>query len=287
MTDALQEVEVVAAGDEDMGLYLSEIRSFPMLTREQELELARRCAEGSEEAIRAMVSCNLRLVVSEARKYAGRGVPLLDLVQEGSIGLITAAKKFDYTLDFRFSTYATKWIGQRIGRYLKDQGAAIRVPAYTAERIRRLREAEANLHQELGREPGSEELAERTGIPADKARELLALAPEMSSLDLPVGETGGETVAVLLSGSGDLEPQEELIRRELKQVLDSLLLRLNDRQQTILRLHFGMDDGVCRSLEEIGRQLGISKERVRQIERRAMDELQRMGASLGLEDFLE
>ena len=283
----LLEAEVLSTGGEDVRQYLSEIRRFPMLTAQQERETAMRCAEGDPEAIRAMVSSNLRLVVSVAREYAGRGVPLLDLIQEGSIGLITAAKKFDYTLDYRFSTYATKWIRQRIGLSLHDQSGVIRVPAHTAERMKKLGAARTELRMELGRDPSADELAVRTGFSAEKTQELLLLMPDVTSLDIPVGERGEDTVGTLLPADQNDEPQAELIRRELKQLLDALMTELNDRQRTILRLHFGLEDGVTRSLEEISKQLGISKERVRQIERQAMEKMQKMGAGLGLEDFLE
>ncbi len=288
MTDELYLAEelVVSSGDEDVRQYLSEIRRYPLLTVQQEQELARRCAAGDEEAIRQMVSSNLRLVVSVAREYAGRGAPLLDLIQEGSIGLIVAARKFDYTLDFRFSTYATKWIRQRITRYLLERSEAIRIPAHTAERMRKLRAAQAAYRGEFGREPDAEALAERTGIPAQKVAKLLSQMPEISSLDAPLGD-GEDTVGTLLPGAEELEPQAELIRRELKELLEELLGNLSERQQQVLRLHFGMEDGICRTLEEIGRTIGISKERARQIERQAVEKLRQMGANLGLEDFLE
>lgn len=286
MTDLLEK-EVLSTGGEDVRQYLSEIRRYPMLTPQQERELAMGCADGDAEAIRTMVSSNLRLVVSVAREYAGRGVPLLDLIQEGSIGLITAARKFDYTRDLRFSTYATDWIKQRISMSLNDQSSVIRVPAYTAERMKKLSAAHSKLLAREGREPRLEELAEQTGLAREKVEELLALMPEVSSLDTPVGEKGEDTLGTLLPGAEELEPQAELVRRELKTLMAELMQQLSERQQTILRLHFGMDDGVCRSLEEIGRLLGISKERVRQIERQAMDKLQKIGADMGLEDFLE
>ena len=283
----LLEAEVLSAGGEDVRQYLSEIRRYPMLTAGQERELAMGCAEGDPEAIRTMVSSNLRLVVSVAREYTGRGVPLLDLIQEGSIGLIAAAKKYDYTRDTRFSTYATKWIRQRMGLCLNEHSGVIRVPAYTAERLKKLAAETADFRAEEGRDPTAAELARRTGWTAEKVAQLLSLAPEVTSLDIPVGERGEDTLGALLPGDESLQPQEELIRRELKALLDSLMAELTDRQRAVLRLRFGMDDGVSRSLEQVAKVLSISKERVRQLERQAMDKLQRIGADMGLEDFLE
>ena len=286
MNDLL-ETDVLSTGGEDVRQYLSEIRRWPLLTPQQEQELAKGCANGDADAIRTMVCANLRLVVSVARKYEDRGVPLLDLIQEGSIGLITAARKFDYTRQLRFSTYATDWIRQRISMSLNEQGGMIRVPAYTAERMKKLNAVRSEILAREGREPRLAELAEGADMTAEKVQELLALMPEISSLDIPVGEKGEDTVGTLLPGAQELEPQAELVRRELKVLLAELMQKLTDRQQTILRLHYGMDDGICRSLEEISKKLGISKERVRQLERQAMDKLQKIGAELGLEDFLE
>lgn len=291
MTPAMLEKEEaqgpVRSGDEDVRQYLKEIREYPRLTQEEEQQIARRCAQGDEEAIRQMVNSNLRLVVSVAREYAGRGVPLLDLIQEGSIGLIVAAKKFDYTMEYRFSTYATKWIRQRITRYLTDHGGLIRVPAHTAERMRKVTAAKNALIQENGEEPTEDEVAARTGLPREKVSQLMKLAPQTCSLDAPVGEEGDTTVGNYLPTNEGAEPQEELVRQELASLMDGLLDQLNPRQRQILRLRFGMEDGVCYTLEEIGKMIGISKERVRQVEKQAIERLKCLGADLGLEDFLE
>lgn len=277
----------VPTDEDDIRQYLREIRSYPRLTPEEERELAQRCAQGDEEAIRKMVNCNLRLVVSVAKEYTGRGVPLLDLIQEGSIGLLAAARKFDYTRDLRFSTYATKWIRQGVTRCLLNHGGTIRVPVHTAERMRKIQAARAYLRQQNGLEPTAQEIARRVDLPAEKVEELLQLSPDICSLDVPTGDGEKGTLGTLLEDLEAPQPQEELVRKELEEMLDKLLGSLTPRQQMILRLHFGMEDGTCYSLEAIGEKLGISKERVRQVEKQAMDKLQAMGTSMGLEDFLE
>ncbi len=288
MTQTLLEKEnsVPANHEDDVGQYLREIRRYPMLTPEQERELAMKCADGDPEAIRTMVNSNLRLVVSIAREYAGRGVPLLDLIQEGSIGLLAAAKKFDYTYDCRFSTYAAKWIRQGVSRSIINHAGVIRVPVHTMERIKKLLWVKGELQKQNGKEPTAEELAERSGITVEKVRQLLQLLPQVCSLDAPAGDAENDTLQAFLENIQAPQPHEELVRRELKQTMDGLLGMLDERQRQVLRLHFGMDDGVCRSLEEIGRVLGVSKERARQIEQQAMAKLQKLGAGLGLEDFL-
>ena len=285
--ELLEKQPVQPAGEDDVRQYLREIREYPRLTPEEERELAAACAQGDEEAIRRMVNCNLRLVVSIAREYAGRGVPLLDLIQEGSIGLLVAARKFDHTLEYRFSTYATKWIRRGVSRCLLNHGGVIRVPLHTAERMRKVMAVKRALFQELGAEPTDDQIGERCNMPADKVAQLMELSPEVWSLDVPAGDDDGGGLSKLLENAEAPEPQAELVRSEMKDILEQLLGMLTDRQQQVLRLHFGMEDGSSHSLEEIGTIFGISKERVRQIERQAMDRLQRLGAGVGLEDFLE
>lgn len=288
MTELLEKQRdvTVSSGDDDVRQFLREIREFPRLTVEQERSLARRCAEGDEDAIRNMVNSNLRLVVSIAREYAGRGVALLDLIQEGSIGLLVAARKFDYTLEYRFSTYATKWIRQGVTRCLLNHAGLIRVPLHTAERMRKIDVTRAALRQENGEEPTNAQIAQASGIPENKVAELISLMPEVFSLDIPTGEGEEGSLHTLLEDIQAPQPYEELVRRELEHTIEMLLSILNDRQRLILRLHYGLEDGTCHSLEEIGKFFDISKERVRQIERQAMDILLKNGESLGLEDFL-
>ncbi len=276
----------VTHGKDEVQQYLQQIRAIPRLTPEQELELAKGCAAGDSEAVRKMVNANLRLVVSVAREYAGRGVPLMDLIQDGSIGLLIAAKKFDYTLGNRFSTYATKWIRQGVSRSVLNHAGLIRVPVHTAERIRKVLSARTALIQELERLPELEEIAARSGIPLQKVKEYLDLLPEVGSLDTPTGEDGDGTLQQLLEDLQALQPQEELVRRELEQTMNALLGQLPEREEHLLRLRFGMEDGTCWSLEAIGKKLEVSKERARQLEKQALDKLRRLGVEIGLEDFL-
>lgn len=286
MTETVQERPAPGqVGDEGLGQYLQEIRQYPRLSAEEEREVAMGCAAGDPEAVRRMVSCNLRLVVSVAREYTGRGVPLMDLIQEGNIGLIVAAQKFDYTRELRFSTYATKWIRQGITRCLLNHAGLIRVPIHTAERMRAILAARASYVQANGREPEPEDLARATGLPEEKIEKLLGLVPEISSLDAPAGDGDG-TVGQLLPDRSASQPQDVLAQAQLLEAMDALLEQLTDRQRLILRLHFGLDDGVCQSLEEIAKQIGVSKERVRQIEKQAFDKMRALGTGLGLEDYL-
>ncbi len=266
--------------------FLSEIRGIPRLSPEEERHVAMACAQGDEEAIKTLVSANLRLVASIAREYAGRGISQLDLIQEGSIGLLTAARKFDHSLDYRFSTYATKWIRAGITGYLNRQGDAIRLPAYTAQRMNRVLSAQRSLTQTLGRTPTAGELAAETGLSEERIRDYLTLDTQICSLDAPVGEEDGSLGAILQDQTAP-QPLQELVRRELKNTLNALMEDLTPRQRQVLQLRFGMTDGVCKTHEGIGKILGISKERSRQLEKQGLARLQRLGADLGLEDYLE
>ena len=285
MTGILPE-NMIPGSEDELTWYLQQIRSYPLLTAQQERELAMACAKGDPAAIRTMVNCNLRLVVSIAKEYANRAVPLIDLIQEGSIGLLTAAKKFDYTRNTRFSTYASPWIRQGINKCILNDSGVIRVARHTLEKMKKLLAAMAAIEQE-GLEPDKEELSLRTGIPADKVTQLLELIPRVGSLDAPAGDPEHDSLQTMLPDTQTPQPHEELVRRELSHTMELLLSALDPRQQQILRLHFGMEDDVCHSLAEIGKMLGISKERARQLEQQALGKLRSLGADLGLEDFLE
>lgn len=266
--------------------YYREIRDFPLLTAEAERELAMACQAGDENAIRTMVTSNLRLVVSVAREYEDRGVPLLDLIQEGSIGLLIAAKRFDYLRDVRFSTYATKWIRKRITQYILGHSGMIRVPQHTAEKMKKLLYVRGELQKELQREPAVEEIAASCGMPTEKAATLLSLSPNVCSLEAPTQQGDESTIALFMEDEQSAQPYESLVRQELKNLLEGLLDKLKPRQREILRLRFGMEDGVCYSLDEVRQRMDISKERVRQIEQQAIAKLQKLSEGLGLEEFL-
>lgn len=284
MTQELLEQEF-PAGEDGISQYMQQIRQFPLLSAQEEKQLAMACAQGDENAIRQLVSSNLALVVKAAQKYADRGIPLMDLIQEGSIGLLAAAKRFDYTRDNRFSTCAYPWIHGSIRKYLLEQESMIRLPQYTAEQKRKLQISRSRLLPILGREPTEQELAADSGICLDKVGKLQQSLPQICSLDATIGDED-DTLQQLLEDPQAPEPHRELVRAELKNTIDELLSRLTPRQQQVLKLRYGIDSDSCLSFDQIGAILGISKQRARQVESEAMEKLQKMGEAQGLEDFL-
>lgn len=289
MTDKLLEKEniPVAAGEDDISQYLREIREYPLLSAEEEVALAKRCAAGDKEAIRILTVSNLRLVVKLAREFTGRGVPLTDLIQEGSTGLLHAAEKFDYTKNCRFSTYATKWIRQSIDRYVLNHAGIIHLPRQKMEKIRKLLAIRIALKQEQEEEPTVEQIAQRSGETMETVTALLDMLPKVRSLNSPAGEDDDGSIEALIENLQAPQPQEEILKKELQTIIQVLLQTLDERQRQILRLRFGMEDGVYHSLSSVGLILDISKERARQLEQKALDQLQKLGTEQGLEEFLE
>ena len=250
--------------------YLKEIGKIPLLTFEEERALANKIAAGDKEAVDTMVMHNLRLVVSIAKKYTGCGLSLLDLIQEGNTGLIEAAHKYDVNKGFRFSTYATWWVRQKIGRALSDQSRSVRIPAHIAELVSRIKKVTGTLIQKLGRTPTEEELAEVLGVEVDKIKVALDMSQAVSSLDVPVGDDDETTIGDLQADHSAQNPMASLITEANKQVIESVLATLNEREANVLRLRFGMESDHAHTLEEIGEKMGVTRERVRQIEVKAL-----------------
>ena len=282
-TDALVDT---FSTDDPVRMYLKEIGKVPLLTPEEEQELARRMADGDEEAKRRMAEANLRLVVSIAKRYVGRGMLFLDLIQEGNLGLIKAVDKFDYTKGYKFSTYATWWIRQAITRAIADQARTIRIPVHMVETINKVIRVSRQLLQELGHDPSAEEIAEEMGMPVDKVRDILKIAQEPVSLETPIGEEEDSHLGDFIPDEDASEPSEaasfSLLREQLMTVLDTL----TPREKKVLELRFGIVDGRTRTLEEVGKEFNVTRERIRQIEAKALRKLRHPSRSKKLRDFL-
>ncbi|CAM4327361.1 RNA polymerase sigma factor RpoD [Paenibacillus phoenicis] len=268
-------------------MYLKEIGRVPLLSADDEMELAKRIENGDEEAKRRLAEANLRLVVSIAKRYVGRGMLFLDLIQEGNMGLIKAVEKFDHKKGFKFSTYATWWIRQAITRAIADQARTIRIPVHMVETINKLIRVSRQLLQELGREPAPEEIAAEMDLSVEKVREIMKIAQEPVSLETPIGEEDDSHLGDFIEDQEALAPADAAAYELLKEQLEDVLDTLTEREENVLRLRFGLDDGRTRTLEEVGKVFGVTRERIRQIEAKALRKLRHPSRSKRLKDFLE
>lgn len=273
--------------DDPVRMYLKEIGKIPLLTPEEESELARRMDEGDDSVKQLLVEANLRLVVSIAKRYVGRGMLFLDLIQEGNLGLIKAVEKFDYKKGFKFSTYATWWIRQAITRAIADQARTIRIPVHMVETINKLIRVSRQLLQELGRDPKPEELAKALDMPVEKVREIQKISQEPVSLETPIGEEEDSHLGDFIPDDDAPAPAEAAAYALLQEQLKEVLGTLNEREQKVLRLRFGLDDGRARTLEEVGKEFDVTRERIRQIEAKALRKLRHPSRSKKLKDYLE
>lgn len=273
--------------DDHVRMYLKEIGRVPLLSAEEEVELAKRIEKGDENAKRRLAEANLRLVVSIAKRYVGRGMLFLDLIQEGNLGLIKAVEKFDFRKGFKFSTYATWWIRQAITRAIADQARTIRIPVHMVETINKLIRVSRQLLQERGREPLPEEIAEQMELPVERVREIMKIAQEPVSLETPIGEEEDSHLGDFIEDQDAPAPAEAASFLMLKEQLEDVLDTLTAREEKVLRLRFGLDDGRSRTLEEVGQVFGVTRERIRQIEAKALRKLRHPSRSKKLKDFLE
>jgi len=267
-------------------MYLKEIGRINLLTSEEEYEYALQVEEGNEDAKRILAESNLRLVVSIAKRYVGRGMAFLDLIQEGNIGLMKAVEKFKPSKGYKFSTYATWWIRQAITRAIADQARTIRVPVHMVETINKLARVQRQLTQELNREPSEKELAEKLGITEDKVREVIKISQEPVSLETPIGEEEDSHLGDFVPDERMMSPEEYATAELLKEELDNVLLTLTEREEKVLKLRFGLEDGQCRTLEEVGQIFGVTRERIRQIEAKALRKMRHPSRSKKLKDFM-
>ncbi len=270
--------------DDAVKMYLKEIGKIPLLTKEEEQEISKSMSEGSLAAKDKLTVSNLRLVVSIAKKYTGRGILFLDLIQEGNLGLIRAVEKFDYTKGYKFSTYATWWIRQAIARAIADQARTIRIPVHMVETINKLRRISRKLMQKLQRKPTEAELSKASGISYDKIREIIKTSQTPLSLDTPIGDEFGNLVD-FIEDISQKEPEEKVIKNSLKDTLNSVLSELTEREEMIIRLRFGIEDGSPKTLEEVGRHYNVTRERIRQIEAKALEKLRHPVRSSKLADY--
>ncbi len=268
-------------------MYLKDIGKIDLLTGEEEIELAKRILEGDEIARQKLAEANLRLVVSIAKRYVGRGMLFLDLIQEGNIGLLKAVEKFDYNKGFKFSTYATWWIRQAITRAIADQARTIRIPVHMVETINKLTRIQRQLVQEIGQEPSDEQLAEKMGVSVDKVREIQKIAQEPISLETPIGEEDDSHLGDFIEDKQAVSPTEHANNEMLKECLDDVLLELTDREEKVLRMRFGLINDRAKTLEEVGREFDVTRERIRQIEAKAIKKLRHPSRSKKLKDFME
>ena len=273
--------------EDPVRMYLKEIGKVPLLTAEEEIELAKRMESGDEDAKKRLAEANLRLVVSIAKRYVGRGMLFLDLIQEGNLGLIKAVEKFDYNKGFKFSTYATWWIRQAITRAIADQARTIRIPVHMVETINKLVRVSRQLLQELGREPSPDEIAERMEIPVERVREILKISQEPVSLETPIGEEEDSHLGDFIQDDNVPVPADAAAFTLLKEQLVEVLGTLTEREQKVLRLRFGLDDGRARTLEEVGKEFNVTRERIRQIEAKALRKLRHPSRSRKLKDYLD
>ncbi|MDO5485558.1 MAG: RNA polymerase sigma factor RpoD [Lachnospiraceae bacterium] len=273
--------------EDPVRMYLKEIGKVPLLTAEEEQDLAQRMEDGDEEAKKRLAEANLRLVVSIAKRYVGRGMLFLDLIQEGNLGLIKAVEKFDYRKGFKFSTYATWWIRQAITRAIADQARTIRIPVHMVETINKLVRVSRQLLQELGREPTPEEIAEKMDIPVDRVREIIKISQEPVSLETPIGEEEDSHLGDFIQDDNVPVPADAAAFTLLKEQLHEVLGTLTEREQKVLKLRFGLDDGRARTLEEVGKEFNVTRERIRQIEAKALRKLRHPSRSRKLKDYLD